>query len=360
MAASEGRISYDARTLPDPPGRSLCLMRFGSHLYGTDTPESDLDYKGVFMPAPRDVLMGRIQKSVNHGPDKGADAKNEAGDVEAEWYSLHYFVQLALEGQTVALDMLHAPFRAHERWSDAWLWLRRNRGLFHTRNLKAFVGYARRQAAKYGIKGSRLADARRVLEILRSVPEGYTAADGSMVQMGGDPRVEDVWHLFPELEHARFLDREDGRFYQVCGRLLTPRERASYAAQTVGKFVDAYGERARQAAANEGIDWKAIGHAYRAAYVVRHILRGNDFEYPLPDEETRRLREVKAGDLDYRTDAAPGLERLMDEVEQLAEQSDLPRKPPRKAIERWLADVTRDSVCGTTAATRAQRGGVRR
>jgi predicted nucleotidyltransferase len=35
-------------------------MRFGSHLYGTDTPESDLDLKGVYLPEARDILLRRV------------------------------------------------------------------------------------------------------------------------------------------------------------------------------------------------------------------------------------------------------------------------------------------------------------
>lgn len=31
-------------------------MVFGAHLYGTATPESDLDYKGIFLPAKEELL----------------------------------------------------------------------------------------------------------------------------------------------------------------------------------------------------------------------------------------------------------------------------------------------------------------
>jgi len=36
-------------------------MRFGSHLYGTATPESDLDCKAVCLPGARDILLQRVQ-----------------------------------------------------------------------------------------------------------------------------------------------------------------------------------------------------------------------------------------------------------------------------------------------------------
>ena len=31
---------------------------FGSHLYGLSTPESDMDFKGVFVPTAREIILG--------------------------------------------------------------------------------------------------------------------------------------------------------------------------------------------------------------------------------------------------------------------------------------------------------------
>jgi len=44
----------------------IVKMKFGSHLYGTATVDSDLDYKGVFLPSKKEVLLGKIHKSINH------------------------------------------------------------------------------------------------------------------------------------------------------------------------------------------------------------------------------------------------------------------------------------------------------
>ena len=38
---------------------------FGSHLYGTSTPESDNDFKGVFLPSKEQILLNEIPKSIN-------------------------------------------------------------------------------------------------------------------------------------------------------------------------------------------------------------------------------------------------------------------------------------------------------
>src|SRR5262245_57892462 len=45
--------------------RLIVEMRFGSHLYGTATPLSDLDYKGIYVPDGRDILLQRVRGTIS-------------------------------------------------------------------------------------------------------------------------------------------------------------------------------------------------------------------------------------------------------------------------------------------------------
>ena len=44
---------------------TLIEMRFGSHLYGTSTPQSDLDLKRVHLPTSEEILLGNGRSSFN-------------------------------------------------------------------------------------------------------------------------------------------------------------------------------------------------------------------------------------------------------------------------------------------------------
>ena len=294
----------------------LVEMKFGSHLYGLNSPTSDLDYKGVFLPTLEEMMLGKIPKSLNFNTKQDSTEKNSASDVDRELYSLQYFFELAKKGETVALDMLHAPPSAWITASTEWQYLHANRHLFYTKTLSSFVGYARTQAAKYGIKGSRLADARQVLEVLQKFPKN---------------KVGDILDRLPVLEHCG-PETEDGRsFYKVCGKKLTLTATAGHYAPMVENFIKEFGERARQAETNQGVDWKAISHAFRAGYQVRAILTEGDFTYPL--KETEFLKQVKTGALHFR-DVSPILETLMDELEVLSSKSTLPEKVNEEEINR--------------------------
>ena len=118
---------------------TIVNMVFGSHLYGTSSPTSDRDYKGIFMPSREQILLQRVPHSINDSTKHGTD-KNTPEDTDREQYSLHYFLYLACEGETVALDMLHAPQEFWLESSPIWEDLVLKRRQFYTKNLKALVG----------------------------------------------------------------------------------------------------------------------------------------------------------------------------------------------------------------------------
>lgn len=115
----------------------ICRTVFGSRLYGTDTPESDTDYKSVFLPTVDEILTGRIPKSITMSTGKHND-KNTKDDVDHESFSLHYFMQLLYQGQTVALDMLHG--NVEEVTTPMWRELKEHKHEFYTKKHEGFRG----------------------------------------------------------------------------------------------------------------------------------------------------------------------------------------------------------------------------
>ena len=101
--------------------RPLFKCLHGSHLYGLDTPESDKDYKGVFMPDTDELLLGTSPKQISHST--GSDhSKNSSEDTDTTWYSLPEFIKLASQGEIIAIDMLYADTHPEciIQWSPEW------------------------------------------------------------------------------------------------------------------------------------------------------------------------------------------------------------------------------------------------
>lgn len=303
--------------------RVIVYMPFGSHLYGTNTPQSDMDYRGVMLPDAEAVLCCRAPRTKNSSTKSGNEVRNGPDDIDTEVYSLHYFLDLAYAGETVALDMLHARKEQTTCWSPIWDELHQNRHRFYTKNLKSLVSYARKQAAKYGVKGSRIAALREALACLKAFPENR--------------RLEDVWGRLVENEHCTKGHNGHDAIWNVCGKQLVGRAYVGHYVSLLEDTIARYGQRAMEAESNKGIDWKAVMHAFRAAYQVRSIFQQGDFQYPLA--ETDLLRAIRAGTLDWKTVVGPKLDALLSKVDELSRQSTLPEQADRAWGEQFLLEV---------------------
>jgi len=326
--------------------RTIVRIKFGSHLYGTSTPASDLDFKSVFVPSARDILLQRVRGSINGQRPKAEGEKNVASEIDEEAYSLQRYLGLAAEGQTVALDVLFAP-----RWAmveppaPEWEEIERNRHRLITRKSAAFLGYCRQQANKYGIKGSRVAAAQAAFETLdaRLKSRGTTAKLGEI--------AHEIAMLTLATEHMEVLDidgamdlngaRRTIRHWEVCGRKMPFTQTIKSAHEVVRRVVDEYGHRARQAAKQEGVDWKALSHAVRVGTQAVELLTTGNVTFPSPNRE--HLIAIKTGQIVYQA-VAEEIEYLLTAVESAAETSTLQESADLFWIDDFIEMIYRAQI----------------
>ena len=311
-------------------------MKYGSHLYGLNTPKSDTDYKSICLPTAEQIIMQKANFTLKNstGDEHG---KNTAEDIDDEVMSLSKFLDQAMAGKNTALDMLHAPVtefgRLHDAGtivmitSDIWRELQDKRHMFYTKDMSSYVDYVQGQAAKYGVKGSRLAALKDAMEVLSTV----VPAD--------ETRLGDVRDYLPVGEHAQIIETDSTKvgkqvFYEICQRKFDFQNKVDYVLANMQKIYDGYGHRAKLAETNDGVDWKAVSHAFRAGFQARSIYQNGGFEYPL--KETDFILSIKTGKLDYKTEVQPALETLVDQVKTLAEMSDMPETCDREYWSKWL------------------------
>lgn len=305
----------------------IVKMVFGSHLYGTNTKESDTDYKGVYMPNFEDIVLQRVKKNINTNTKKEQHAKNEPEDMDTEIFSLHEFIKLSCAGQTVALDMLHAPKEFWLEHNPIWEQIVEKRHFFYTKSLQAFVGYARKQAAKYGIKGSRLSDLKEVMEHCSKLNQNAKLGEN------------DIWEHLPELGHVNFVMADGGRqlgqieFYQVLGRKFGKGVQVKFAMNCFKDIDLRYGERARAAERSEGVDWKAMSHAIRAADQCIELFQFGTITFPRPN--AAYLKAVKEGVYEYRV-VAKSLEDRMAHLESRSKKSNYPETVDREYWDQFI------------------------
>lgn len=312
--------------------KNLVTILFGSHLYGTSTPESDRDYKSVHLPSATEILLGTAKQVISTSTKSDGHAKNTAEDIDNESFTFQKFLKLASEGQTVAVDMLFAP---EEFWiggrDPLWWNIVAERERLLTSQSASFVGYCRTQANKYGIRGSRVAAARAARDMLAA----------NLDKPGADKLgnlCTKIEKLTQEVEHAAIIDLPTPQggsvlHWEVCGRKMPFTASVKSAFEIMERVVKEYGHRALAAESNQGVDWKAVSHAVRIANQAIELLGTGHVTFPRPEAE--HLLAIKTGKVPY-ADVAKEIDALLIEVEEAAASSELPAKPDLAWIDQQV------------------------
>jgi hypothetical protein len=119
--------------------RTIFKCITGSHLYGTNTPESDIDYYEVFFE-PKEWYLGL--KAV-HDP-KGKMTVTD--DVDTTRHEFRHFLRLCLAYNPNIVEVLHSPEMMTKGHIAMLLYANRSR-FVSQRSIKALVGYAIRMRA---------------------------------------------------------------------------------------------------------------------------------------------------------------------------------------------------------------------
>lgn len=323
------------------PVVQLVRIAHGSHLYGTSTPTSDQDFKGVHLPSGEGIVMGRAENVINTGvASKAAGTnKNDADAIDSDSYSLQRFFDMLMKGDTVATEILFAPaINADRRWDEVQAVGRQ----LLNRQCKGFVGYCVRQAAKYGIKGSRMSAVTALIDALRlrQLQLGSPAA-----KLG---EIDYVLQDFVERhEHAEWVNipspnGSDLWHIRCCDRAMPMTSSIGEAIKIYTKVWDNYGERARAAMSNEGIDWKAMSHAVRVARQAIELLDTGKITFPRPDAV--ELLAIKLGQLPY-AEVSQLLESLVEAVHIASARSALPQHSDPAVADELIRREYRLQVC---------------
>jgi uncharacterized protein len=121
----------------DPRFKVIFKCITGSHLFGTSTPQSDLDVRGVFIPTEEFYLgfINRVEQVESREPD------------ECLW-EIMKFLKLCLEANPNIIELLFVPLNSKYvlEKSAEWDEIVRRRSIFLSAKVKAtFSGYASSQ-----------------------------------------------------------------------------------------------------------------------------------------------------------------------------------------------------------------------
>lgn len=298
---------------------------YGSHLYGTSTPTSDLDFKQIHMNPTDMMLTGKDSGCFNKNTNNSG--RNTKDDVDFESKELRTFIQDCLSGQTYALDLLFTPPEHWVEISPMWEEILSLRDKLITRNVKPFIGYVQSQAAKYSEKGKKYNELKKFIGILEKTNPTYTFKDFNDKCNGLENietslfakivenvrgrfkknTYENIKINFSEYKHFKYYVKVLGKAFEPGVHNFTSEEMyldgpdCSFPASRKIKDIlpvlrvkfETFGKRVEEAAKNEGLDLKAYYHALRIVWQLEEYLTTRKLTFP--SARVQDLRDVRAG-----------------------------------------------------------------
>ena len=298
-------------------GKLIYLSQYGSHLYGLNTENSDLDFRGVYIPNLDDIILKKDKDEINIELEVEEDGSIEyyIGDklgqspvkfvkkVDVKIFSLQKFIQLCSKADTNALDLLFSiDTPADHTWQYKGLvknvpeemkyplrYIHENRNkLINTDRLESPITYAFKQATKYSIKGNYIKLLDCLIELSDKLivydVEEFTKYIGELLEIEKDK-------LFIV---TRDMKEKGGmqKFLSVLGVEHQFNLSIDKFKQRLQQKRNSYSDRSIQSG-KDGNDWKALSHAIRVLLEVKELLDTGNIQFPLKDKDF--LLDIKLG-----------------------------------------------------------------
>ena len=319
--------------------RILYVTEYGSKLYGTDNPNSDTDYKGIYVQNNDDILL---KKDIDHWTSNSNDTneKNGSDDIDLQLFSINKFFKLVRKGETGALDILFSMWSPSVVFEDVGFTgaIKDNYKAFLNKELHSFVGYAVGQASKYGIKGSRH---KELIEFNKCMNK--TLEDKSTHL---DQKLEDMFEAFEahfkqfNTKYLKMVEAPGPRtgdhlesnmidYVEILGKKFSGDITVEYFFDKIKNMEDKAGNRTK--ASVEGTDWKALSHSVRVLHEVEELLDTGFIKMPLTTSEY--IKTIKEGKVSLEV-AMKHIDEKLDVVREKLDKSDLPEKSDREYMDK--------------------------
>ena len=295
-------------------GQLIYLSQYGSHLYGLNTENSDLDFRGVYIPTLDDIILHKDKDEINTELEitiTPGSEMDEDGDIifnpgfiekkkiDVKIFSLQKFIQLCSKADTNALDLL---FSWTNQDTESYLYVvsgyyinpmaqivtYKNK-LINTDRLESPITYAFKQATKYSIKGNYIKLLDCLIELSDKLivynVEEFTKYIGELLEIEKDK-------LFIV---TRDMKEKGGmqKFLSVLGVEHQFNLSMDKFKQRLQQKRNSYSDRSIQSGKDGGNDWKALSHAIRVLLEIKELLDTGNIQFPLKDKEF--LLDIKQG-----------------------------------------------------------------
>lgn len=291
----------------------IFLTKAGSHLYGLNTPESDVDLRGVCLDK-MDALLG-LKKFEQWQPNKEqalsfSSTFNLVSD-DITIYGLKKFVLLLLENNPNIVELLFAKdILVTHSYTKIWdSLLAQKQYILSTKLAHTFAGYAYSQLHR--IRGHK--------RWIDSPP--------------AKPSPEEYGMVLTEKGGQKWTDSNKYNQYQSLIKDYNAYE----------TWLKERNPKRKDLEIKYGYDTKHAMHLYRLLMEAQELLLTGNLELPLSGFQRTYLLAIKNGGMSY-TDLLSNAESAIDSLKTI--QSSLPKSPNFEEMNDWLIWIYRQYIIG--------------
>lgn len=290
-------------------GTLIYLTQFGSHLYGTNTDVSDLDFRGVFIPSKEYLMLKKDEEEYNTQIDIAEDkicVNTHNKKLDIKLFSIYKFIKLCGKCDTNALDVLfsvdinnndnYVNNRIIQYYNKKGLSGRfiiqeiydKRHYLIDVNNLQSPCSYAYKQSVKYGIKGKRLQCLQNLYSICHNIPDNDKVS------------IRDCIHLLKDTDeqHVKVINIPNKdcveQYLSVCGVEHQLNLSVATLEKRIHNKIEKEYTSQRTKNAKDGNDWKALSHAIRVLFEITQLLNEAVITFPV----SSLIMDIKQGRVD--------------------------------------------------------------
>ena len=316
------------------------ITMYGSKLYGTDNPNSDTDYKGIFIPNKNDVLLKRDIEHYNFNSNEN-NTKNSKDDIDLQLFSIYKFFSLLKKGETGAMDILFSMFRADTQvYNDENFTsiIMENYKKFYNRNLHSFVGYCVGQSKVYNVRGERFNELHSFVKYFNDLVK----EQGSEKLESMFPKIDKLF-LEHNYKYVKYImadtsrgsgEPKQGKYVEVLGKRFLGTVTIAYFSEKITEMEEQFGNRARASA--KGVDFKALSHAVRVIDEVEELIDHDFITFPL--KNSVYITSVKEGK-EKLEDVMDYIDDKLTVVQRKLEESGLPERSDEAFIDGLVLEL---------------------
>ena len=269
-----------------PKKQIILLFKAGSHFFDLNGPDSDTDYRGIYIDSEQDSYDSRGKVYLIDYKTKEGDGKNTNKDTDLTLFSLSSFIMLLRQGDFNCMEILYAPEDKILFKSPIYDELRKNRDQYLVNDVSSFLGFVRKEYKRYGVNIFHYAIQQKFIEFLRQFPikdklSAHWDAICKYAEETGDIK----------LTHTKVDNSKTAKeipSISIAARLHHNTATVEYVIEAIETVTERYGHRQKNMAAS-GVEFKGLYHALRCIYEANDIYDHGELRFPFDKE---RYEEV--------------------------------------------------------------------